>query len=422
MLLVGHEDLSLRGPLRPPRAHVTDDRDDGHEVERVEAALDPATDRILPLEGDPGQRLVDDGDARGVTGVSLGEVAAAPDRHAQRPEVIRRHHGEDRLRRARCRAAGRLGRLPASSRRSRRPGVGSPVTAADGADAGQSAQLRQQIAIERRRARRVFRRADRHGGAQHEEAFRREAHVHRGDGRETAREQAGADDEHDRERDLGDDERVARPAGARADRRALATLAQAVHELDARRLQRRRQTEQAARDERERDGEAERGACPRGSRRGAAGSRAPARSGRACRPARSTRRAAPTRRPARRSRSAAGGPGGRGPAPTAARTTISRSRDVARDEQQVRDVRARDEQHEADGAEQREQRAAGRPTIRSCSGTTSTSLPVLLCGYCPSSRVAIVSISARARFDATRRREAARSPGSCAPSATSSPA
>ena len=45
-------------------------------------------------------------------------------------------------------------------------------------------------------------------------------------------------------------------------------------------------------------------------------------------------------------------------APMAARMAISRLRPVARDEQQVRDVRARDQQHEADGAGQDEQRRA----------------------------------------------------------------
>ena len=64
------------------------------------------------------------------------------------------------------------------------------------------------------------------------------------------------------------------------------------------------------------------------------------------------------------------------PAPVAARSAISFCRAVPRGEQQVRDVRARDQQHEADRAEQERQSAASRRRrTPSCSGTTRAAMP-----------------------------------------------
>ena len=66
MLLVGHADLRLGRSRRTRRADVPDHADDGHELARVEAALDAPADRILGAERRARQRLVDDGDERRV--------------------------------------------------------------------------------------------------------------------------------------------------------------------------------------------------------------------------------------------------------------------------------------------------------------------------------------------------------------------
>ena len=90
VLFVRHEQLRLHRAIRSARAHVLDDADDGHRLERVEAAADGAADRIDVGERVLGQLLVDDRDKRRIEAIAVVEVAAAHDRHLQRLEVIGR--------------------------------------------------------------------------------------------------------------------------------------------------------------------------------------------------------------------------------------------------------------------------------------------------------------------------------------------
>ena len=183
---------------------------------------------------------------------------------------------------------------------------------------------------------------------------------------EAADHQPGADKKHERDRQLRDDQQAARPAAAEPAGRARGF--QPIAEIDLRRMQRGHETEHDARDQRDEQGDREdapvhRHRHPLGNV--AAGDREGQQ--RVCRPARQqhAQRAAQQKQqhaldehlpdearpagPERRSDDA-----------------LPRSRHGAR-QQQVGDVGARDEQHEADGAEHQQQSLVGLgdPSTRS---------------------------------------------------------
>ena len=99
MLLVGHEDLGLHRPRRAIGANVLHDADDRHRRKIVEPAADGAAKRIDAGERILCQLLVDERHHRRTDAIGIGDVAAAHDRHLQRPEIVRRDHVEERLRR-----------------------------------------------------------------------------------------------------------------------------------------------------------------------------------------------------------------------------------------------------------------------------------------------------------------------------------
>ena len=104
--------------------------------------------------------------------------------------------------------------------------------------------------------------------------------------------------------------------------------------------------------------------------------------------------------------------------PMAARIAISRRRPVARDEQQVRDVGARDQQHEADGAAVARGATFGTSRARARRGSASTLK--LLSARCAFGNFARNSVGRRlaaapSPAPASRRASAGRPPGSSAP-------
>ena len=197
--------------------------------------------------------------------------------------------------------------------------------------------------------------------AEREQAVGLETDRHARQAREALEQQAGADEQHQRQRDLGDHERVARSAPRR--RRAAAAALQRVDRRLAGGERRGDQAEDEAGGQRDREREREHAAVDGdlGSARQAAQRRR--RRGRRSR-TRAARRATPP--VSDEQQALAAHPARQVPAAGAEREPhrrLVRSRGRA-NEQQVRDVGARDQQHEADGAHQHEQRrsrAADRP-------------------------------------------------------------
>ena len=190
--------------------------------------------------------------------------------------------------------------------------------------------------------------------AQRQQAVGLEADRHARQPREALQQQAGADEQHQRQRDLGDDERVARRRGATTSRRGRRSSA------------RRPATAGPTSDEgirpktsagRERHGERERehAAVRRRSRIRAEAHAAPTRRDRRSR-TRAARRATPPVSASSRLSPHIQRVRSQRLAPSAsANRRLVRSRRRA-NEQQVRDVGAGDQQHEADGAHQHQQR------------------------------------------------------------------
>ena len=85
-----------------------------------------------------------------------------------------------------------------------------------------------------------------------------EAHVDVENANQAADEEAGADEQHARERDFGDDQGVSHPGAPAAFSRAARGVLQGVRDRGAARLQRRHETENDAGHERDRQREAER--------------------------------------------------------------------------------------------------------------------------------------------------------------------
>jgi hypothetical protein len=162
--------------------------------------------------------------------------------------------------------------------------------------------------------------------------------------------QRRADHEHDRERHFGDDQQAAEPLTVSADRR-LAALAQRFHQVDVQRPQRRRQTEDDRRRDAERQGEGDHGPVQADRRERRKAGRidrhqdAQARRGKA--------------EPEDRARQGEHHAFGEKLAHQAIRRRADRRAHrhlaqprIAADQQQVRHVRTRDQQQEADRAHQ----------------------------------------------------------------------
>ena len=199
---------------------------------------------------------------------------------------------------------------------------------------------------------------------------------------QAAAEQAGAHHQRHRQRDLGDDERLARPAAAHAERRSLAALPQAVGQIDARDVPRRRQAEDEARRQRDREREARAPSDRRSPRRAAAGPAAPARAA-PSRPSAPRSRRRCRRRSASTTLSVSSWRTSRiRPAPTAARTTISRPRAEARASSRLATLAQAISSTKATAPSSTNSVCRVSPTTASCSGTTAMPLSALLTGYC----------------------------------------
>ena len=201
-----------------------------------------------------------------------------------------------------------------------------------------------------------------HRQLEREHAGRIEARRHGGEARDAAHDQRRADEQHHRERDLGDDEQPAQAVSAPPQRAGAAGAAPGVVEIarqvQARQPPRRRQPEQQpGRDRQDRRVKAStRASRPIASMRGTL----PRPSAwRPCTPAAATSRPSQPARAGEQQRSVSSWRTSRAaPAPMrGADRHLAAPADRA-GQQQVRDVGAGDQQHEADGADEDPQRTA----------------------------------------------------------------
>ena len=320
-------------------------------------AANPPADWILVGERRPNERFVDDRDERSIPAIAIVEIAAAADRNTQRPEVVGSRDDEERLRGTNAQVVGTRTALEpvAAVRPDRRRQAGHR---ADSGDAWDRAQVREQLPIERGRAWRLLERSHGHRRAEYEHLPGDEPHFDGGQLHEASSEQSGREHEDDRQRDLGHDEYAARPGAAGTDRRSFPTLPQAVDQLDARDLQRRCEAEDEARHQRDRQREAQNGGVDPDFVE-------PRQVGR--RQSHETKHAQPGEPHAadtshERQQRALGekltdqSSAGRAYRRAHDHFTLASGRPC---EQQVRDIGARDQQHEADGREQDVERLAG---------------------------------------------------------------
>ena len=318
---------------------VADDADDlelrvgrhhqpAHRADEANARDDDLADWILVGPLSPGERIVDDDDARRVDRVARVENATFQQRHADAAEVVFVDGLMLRLRPRQSPTRGCSG-TPSGPRHA--ASNGRKLVALAIVTPGCAAKILQQLIVEvgdllpvRVRVRQFDARGDR--------SRRPERRVLGDQALEAAREQRGADEQHDREPDLGDDEHAAGAAPRAARVRAAARVLQRPLHVAARHEQRRHDSERdrrqrrkrarkhAARADRDRRRRRSRGIC---DRRDAGRAAAP------IPPRRATPSAVPsiarmmlsvrncrTRRPRL--------------APIAARTATSRSRTVAR--------------------------------------------------------------------------------------------
>ena len=212
-------------------------------------------DRILAGPQRVGEGLVDEHHRLLVGHVAGGEVAAGEQRNAHRGRVAL---GDDAHEGQRILAA-----LVGDALRARAPGAiaAERQRVGDGRalDARRLPHAPQHV-VDVRGALRGRRDAAVGIDADRRRARRLESHLHVEHADQAANQQAGADEQHAREGDLRDDERVAHPGAAAAFGRSAAGVLQRAGHHRPRRLQRRRHAEDEAGDEREDHGEAERGA------------------------------------------------------------------------------------------------------------------------------------------------------------------
>ena len=231
---------------------VPDDADD-RTRDVVFEHLDLFPDRILVRPETARHRLVDDENRRRVGAVLVAEKPAANQRDLGGAEIASCREIEEDLRLASGRGSGAV-----EKRNPGRPGVTGKGQAADQRGGFYSGNLLDPIEdllvkIPRRIGLGVLR--ARQTIFQGEQVLRLEPDVGLEQFAEAANQQAGRDQEQDRERDLRDDESAAHPIPARAAAAAASAFFQSGLQLRARQLQRRHETEQPAGDDRERERE-----------------------------------------------------------------------------------------------------------------------------------------------------------------------
>ena len=204
-------------------------------------------DRVLVREPSPRTIVIDQNNSRRILRVRVGKIASAQKRDARRLKIARRDHQLPHVARVlelfRFRFAfqnkGADADVSRGRKRSRR---------ARRFDARKTGQLRDKLREETRRGFVVdelrFGQTDAKGERPrwvHPEVGLLQKH-------ETAHHQSRADEEDERERDFGDHERVTHPLALRAARASASAFLERVDQLRIRRLERRRQAEQHARD------------------------------------------------------------------------------------------------------------------------------------------------------------------------------
>ena len=98
MLFVRHINFGPRPHRGTELPHVAHHADDGHGLQRVEAAVNHVADRILVRKRLLGQRFIDECAERRVERVAIAEVPAAELRNTQGAEISGRDHRHHRLR------------------------------------------------------------------------------------------------------------------------------------------------------------------------------------------------------------------------------------------------------------------------------------------------------------------------------------
>ena len=132
---------------------------------------------------------------------------------------------------------------------------GDAADAGDRLDAGRLPQVGQQFAVHIGGPGRLLEVAHRHRRGEDQQSPGVETHINARQRHQAADQDAGANHQHDGERDFGDDQHTACDAGACTRGGPLAALPQAVAEADLRHVKRRRQSEEKARHQRHRERE-----------------------------------------------------------------------------------------------------------------------------------------------------------------------
>ncbi len=233
---------------------VADDADDleGRLV-RGELEGHAPAQGVFAVEDARGERLVDDDDGRRVCAVAVVEVSALEERHAHYAEVARAHSAQVRL-------GPRGGRLrQAEDARRARASVAAQGQVAHlrrAAHARQRRRATQQLVVEGGGLHGVCRARGRKLEGHRQEVLSPEAGVDREHAREALHQQPRAHEEHERERDLGDDEQVAHAARATRAGAARALLHRLL-QVGARGRERGREAEDDAGQKRQAEGEEE---------------------------------------------------------------------------------------------------------------------------------------------------------------------
>ncbi len=179
---------------------------------------DAFSERILAREESAHHRLVDHGDGRGSVAVGFPKGSSAAHGDLGSAEEVGRHAPvvRDRL------LVGRPGRPPLDPKVAvhARPAHGKAVGRPGGRDSGQRLQAPERFPAECALGLggAVARRGQR--DLEGRRSFQRKSGIDALEGRHGAEHQAGADEQDERERDLGDDEQIAQPSAVRRPRAA----------------------------------------------------------------------------------------------------------------------------------------------------------------------------------------------------------
>ena len=201
------EVVGFRRRVQARAAHVGDDADDLRR-QLSHAGDQGAADRILAGKVPARERLVDDHDVRHARAVALVEVAPGANRNAERLEVSRRHEMTIRVR-----PLAHRRQRPAHHRDRRRrlsAGERHAIGQRRRRRAGQRRQALIELLVERDELLAVVALRRQHQ-LRGEDAVRLEAGLDALEPGETGQQQAGADQQHERQRHFGDQQAGAQP-------------------------------------------------------------------------------------------------------------------------------------------------------------------------------------------------------------------